>query len=186
MKTVFRHSFSRHRSLKILSWNFAYEFILLYYRSKVRVSSICVNFCRSCDPFGTKNTGNTVFNTSPTCFDILSWNFVYDFHLMKFRLRSSVINFRQFRSEIRPLLELRILEIQSFRTFLLHALTYWAEIPFYEFQIKWLNNLGSSLKEFRSLWMFNFAHFSCAWFEIELKFLVWLCFLTLYSFSKVL
>ena len=27
-----------------------------------------------------------------------------------------------------PLLELRILEIQFFRTFLLHALTYWAEI----------------------------------------------------------
>ena len=27
-----------------------------------------------------------------------------------------------------PLLELRILEIHSFHTFLLHALTYWAEI----------------------------------------------------------
>ena len=33
----------------ILSWNFAYDFVLLYYRS----SSSVVNFCRSYAPFGT-------------------------------------------------------------------------------------------------------------------------------------
>ena len=45
------HSFP-HFSLtcfNILSWNFAYDFVLLYYRSSLSV----VNFCRSYAPFGT-------------------------------------------------------------------------------------------------------------------------------------
>ena len=45
------HSFP-HFSLKcfdILSWNFAYDFVLLYYRSSLSV----LNFCRSYAPFGT-------------------------------------------------------------------------------------------------------------------------------------
>ena len=47
---------------------------------QVRVSSICVNFCGSYAPFGTKNTGNTQFSHfSPAFFDILSWNFSYNF-----------------------------------------------------------------------------------------------------------
>ena len=33
---------------------------------------------------------------SPTCFDILSWNFAYDFVLLYYRSSSSVVNFRQF------------------------------------------------------------------------------------------
>ena len=35
----------------ILNWNFAYDFVLLYFRFQVRVSSICFNFCRSYAPF---------------------------------------------------------------------------------------------------------------------------------------
>ena len=45
------HSFP-HFSLTcfdILSWNFAYDFVLLYFRSSLSV----VNFCRSYAPFGT-------------------------------------------------------------------------------------------------------------------------------------
>ena len=34
----------------VLSWNLAYDFVLLYY-DQVRVSSICVNFCGSYAPF---------------------------------------------------------------------------------------------------------------------------------------
>ena len=54
-------------------------------------------------PFGTKGTENTQFSTlSSMCFDILSWDFVYNFNLMHFRLKSSIINFRQLLSELYP------------------------------------------------------------------------------------
>ena len=33
---------------------------------------------------------------SPTCFDILSWNFAHDFHLMYYRSSLSVVTLRQF------------------------------------------------------------------------------------------
>ena len=39
---------------------------------------------------------------SPTCFEILSWNFVYNFILMHVRSSSNVINFRQFLLELCP------------------------------------------------------------------------------------
>ena len=54
------HSFP-HFSLTcfdMLSWNFAYDFVLLYYRS----SSSVVNFCVSYAPFGTQNTENIQFS----------------------------------------------------------------------------------------------------------------------------
>ena len=35
-------------------------------------------------------------NFSPTCFDILCWNFAHDFVLLYYRSSSSVVNFRQF------------------------------------------------------------------------------------------
>ena len=39
---------------------------------------------------------------SLSCFDILSWNFSYDFVLLNFRPSSSVINLRQFLWELCP------------------------------------------------------------------------------------
>ena len=53
---------------------------------------------------------------SLTCFDILSWNFAYDFVLLYNRTSSSVVNLCQFVG-VMPLLELRILEIHSFPHF---------------------------------------------------------------------
>ena len=60
LKILQIHSFP-HFSLTcfdILSWNFAYDFVLLYYRS----SSSVVNFCVSYAPFGTQNTENIQFS----------------------------------------------------------------------------------------------------------------------------
>ena len=60
LKILQIHSFP-HFSLTcfdILSWNFAYDFVLLYYRS----SSSVVNFCGSYAPFGTQNTENIQFS----------------------------------------------------------------------------------------------------------------------------
>ena len=63
-----------------------------------------------------------------TCFDILSWNFAYDFVLLYFRSSLSVVNFRQFLLELCPFWNIEYWQYTVFRIFLLHALTYWAEI----------------------------------------------------------
>ena len=65
---------------------------------------------------------------SPTCFDILSWNFAHDFVLMYYRSSLSVISLRQFLKELCLFVNLEYGKYTVFRTFLLHALTYWAEI----------------------------------------------------------
>ena len=65
---------------------------------------------------------------SLTCFDILSWNFTCDFVLLYSRSSLSVVIFRQFLLELYPFWNLEYWKYTVFRTFLLHALTYWAEI----------------------------------------------------------
>ena len=65
---------------------------------------------------------------SPTCFDILSWNFAYDFVLLCYRSSSSVVNLRQVLWELYPCWNLEYWKYTVSDTFLLHALTHWAEI----------------------------------------------------------
>ena len=65
---------------------------------------------------------------SPTCFDILRSNFVYDFVLMYHRASLSVVILLQFLLELCLFVNLEYSKYTVFRTFLLHALTYWAEI----------------------------------------------------------
>ena len=65
---------------------------------------------------------------SPTCFDILSSNFIYDFVLMYHRASLSVVILLQFFLELCLFVNLEYSKHTVFRTFLLHALTYWAEI----------------------------------------------------------
>ena len=65
---------------------------------------------------------------SPTCFDILIWNFVYHFIFMHVTSSSNAINFRHFLQELCSFLTSNSYKYAVFRTFLLHALTYWAEI----------------------------------------------------------
>ena len=65
---------------------------------------------------------------SPTCFEILSWNFVYQFIMMHVRASSNAINFCQFLMELCPFLTSNCYKYAVFHTFLLHALTFWAEI----------------------------------------------------------
>ena len=45
----------------ILSWNFAYDFVLLYYRLSWSVLNLCWFLWELC-PFGNQNTGNTQFS----------------------------------------------------------------------------------------------------------------------------
>ena len=65
---------------------------------------------------------------SPTCFDILIWNFVYHFIFMHVRSSSNAINFRHFLQELCSFLTSNSYKYAVFRTFLLHALTYWVKI----------------------------------------------------------
>ena len=65
---------------------------------------------------------------SLTCVDILGWNFAYDFVLLYYRSSSSVVNLGQFLLELCPFSNLEYWKYTVFRTFLLHPLTYWAEI----------------------------------------------------------
>ena len=65
---------------------------------------------------------------SLSCFDILTSNFAYDFVSPYYRSSSSVVNLRQFLLELCPFWNLEYWKYTVFRTFLLHALTYWAEI----------------------------------------------------------
>ena len=65
---------------------------------------------------------------SLTCFDILSWNYAYDFVLLYYRSSSSIVILHQFLWEFCPFWNLEYWKYIVFHTFLLHALTYWAEI----------------------------------------------------------
>ena len=65
---------------------------------------------------------------SPTCFDILIWNFVYHFIVMHVRSSSNAINFRHFLQELCSFLTSMSYRYAVFLTFLLHALTYWVQI----------------------------------------------------------
>ena len=58
-----------------------------------RVSSICVIFFVGSLPLLEPRMQEYSFpHFSATCFDILTWNFVYDFHFKDFRKSSSIIN----------------------------------------------------------------------------------------------
>ena len=85
----------------ILSWNFAFDFVLLYYR----LSSSVVNFRQFLQESLLELTILEIHSFphfSLTCFEILSLNFAYNFVFMYYRSSSSVVNFRQFLLELCP------------------------------------------------------------------------------------
>ena len=126
-----RHSFPHFSPtcFDILIWNFGVS--LYFYARKIKFE---------CHQFPSLFAGvMLLFNFkllqicsfphfSPTCFDILSSNFVYDFVLMYHRASLSVVILLQFLLELCLFVNLEYSKYTVFRTFLLHALTYWAEI----------------------------------------------------------
>ena len=124
------HSFP-HFSLTcfgILSWNFAYDFVLLYYRSSSSVfqfASIFVGVMPLLELRILEIHVQSFPHFSLTPFYILSWKFAYYFFLY-YRSSLSVVKLRLFRSNA----SFRTLNTVNtvFCTFLLRALTYWAEI----------------------------------------------------------
>ena len=64
---------------------------------------------------------------SLTRFVILSWNFAYDFVLLYYRLSLSVLNLRWLLWQLCPFWKSEYWKYTVFCTFLLLALTYWAD-----------------------------------------------------------
>ena len=78
----------------ISSWNFAYDFILLYYRSLFKCCQFVSIFVGVMPLLELKILEiHSFLQFSPTCFDILSWNLAYDFILLYYISSVSVINF---------------------------------------------------------------------------------------------
>ena len=125
------HSFP-HFSLTcfdILSWNFAFWlcFPVLQIKFECRqFPSIFVGVIPLLDLRVLKI--HSFPHLSLICFDILNWNFAFDFVILYYRSSLSVVIFRQFLLELGPFWILEYWKYTVFRTFLLHALTYWAEI----------------------------------------------------------
>ena len=86
----------------------------------------CLSGSASGSPSIRPSVSHSFPHFSPTCFDILSSNFLCHFLLMNIWSSSNVVNFRQFLLELFWTLE--YWKHTVFRIFLLHALTYWAEI----------------------------------------------------------
>ena len=95
------HSFP-HFSLTcfdIFSWNFAYDFVLLYYRSSSSVVNLHQFLWELCPFWNLEYWKYTVFpHFSLTPFNILSWKFAYYFIFLYYRSSLSVVNLRLFWS----------------------------------------------------------------------------------------
>ena len=125
------HSFP-HFSLAcfdILSWNFAYDFVLSYYRSRLSVINLRQCFLELCPFWNLEHWKYTVFRTF-LLHALTYWAEILHmilFHRTTDQVRVSSICINFFL-RVMPLLELKMMKYTVFRTFLLHALTYWAEI----------------------------------------------------------
>ena len=133
---------------------------------------------------------------SSTCFDILSWNFAYDFGLLYYRSSSSVVTLRQFLWELCPFWNLQYWKYTVFRTFLLHALTYWAQILHMTLlycttdQVWVLSICVNFCGSYAPFGTYNTGNtqfstlFSNMLWHIELKFCIWLWFTVLQTKLK--
>ena len=184
------HSFP-HFSLTcfdILSWNFAHDFVILYYRSSLSVVNLR-HFCGSYVPFGTYNTGNTQFSS---LFSNMLWHIELKFCIwLCFTVLQIEFECRQFRQvlcELCPFCNFQYWKYTVIRTFLLHALIYSAEILHMTLlycttdQVWVLSiciNFCRSYAPFGTLNTWNTQSstlFSYMLWHIELKFCTWLCF----------
>ena len=76
------------------------SYLFLY--ARLQTGRIMVCWCPSVRVSVRPSVRHSFPHFSPTCFEILSWNFVHHFILMHVRSSSSTINFRQFLLELCP------------------------------------------------------------------------------------
>ena len=106
--------------------------IITFLYARLQTGRIMVWWCPSVRPSVRPGLRPSVRHSfphfSPTCFDILIWNFVYHFIFMHVRSSSNAINVRHFLQELCSFLTSNSYKYAVFRTFLLHAFTYWVQI----------------------------------------------------------
>ena len=170
----------------ILSWNFAYDFVLLYYRSSSSVVNFLQFLWELCPFWNVENWKYTVFCTL-FLHALTYWAEILHLTFTVLEIKFECREFPSIFVGVMPLLEPRILEYAIFRTFLLHALIYQAEILHMTFftvlQIKFqccqfpsISVGVMPLLELRILEIQFSALFSCTLWHIELKFCIWFCF----------
>ena len=118
-------------SFDILSWNFAHDFVILYYRSSLSVVNfrqVLWELCPFCNLQYWKYTVFPHFSLDLHALTYSAENFAHDFVILYYRSSLSFVNLHQFLWELCPFWNLEYWKYTVFYTFLLHALTYWAEI----------------------------------------------------------
>ena len=173
-----------------IEWSEAYCFLFLLY-ARLQTGRIMVWWCPSVRVSVCPSVRHSFPHFSPTCFEILSWNFVYHFIMMHVRASSNAINFRQFLMELCPFLTSNFYKYAVFRTFLLHALTFRAEIWHMTLFYCTTEQVRVSTISVNFCWSYApfgtyntentqfSALFSYTLWHIELKFCIWLCFTVL-------
>ena len=149
-------TFFGHRGHIVVFHNHLLDFLY----ACLQTGRIMVGWC----PYGSPSVRLSVrpsarfSHFSPTCFDILSWNFAHDFGLMYYGSNASVVTLRQFFKELCLFVNSEYRKCAVFRTFLLHALTYWAEIFHLIFVLLFYRSSSSVvtlrqfLRSYASLW----------------------------------
>ena len=177
-----------HTCFDILSWNFAYDFFFTLLQIKFECRKFASIFVGVTPLLELRILEIHSFpHFSLTSFDILSWNFSYDFVLLYYSSSLSIINLRQFLLECCPFWNLEYWKYTVFRTFLLHALIYWAEILhatiFYLTTDQvWVSSICVNFcRSYAPFGTYNTGNtqfsalFSYILWHIELKLYIWLC-----------
>ena len=118
----------KQRKISIQPTNERNSVKCMFLYARLQTGRIMVWWCPSVRPSVCPSVRHSFPHFSPTCFDILIWNFVYHFIFMHVRSSSNAINFRHFLQELCSFLNSNSYKYAVFRTFLLHALTYWVQI----------------------------------------------------------
>ena len=111
----------------ILSWNFAYDFALMYYRSSPSVVTLRQYLKELCIFVNLEYRYNVQFSA---LFSYMLWHVELKLCIWLYLnvLQISVFTLRQFLKELSLFWNLEYRKYTVFRNFLQHALTYWAEI----------------------------------------------------------
>ena len=107
--------------------NFAHDFVLMYYGSSLSVVTLRQFLKELCLFVNSEYRKCSVFpDFSPSWFDILSWNFAFVICFNVLQIKFECRHFASILKELCLFVDLKHRKCEVVRTFLLHALRYWA------------------------------------------------------------
>ena len=183
-----------HIELKFCIW-----FVLLCYRSSSCVVKPSI-FVGVIPLWGLRILETHSFkHFSPTCFDILSWNYAYDFVLLYYISSLSFVNLRQFLWELCPFWALEYSKYTVFRFFFFSYMLWHIELKFCIWLYFTVLHIKYECHQFASIFVglmplfglrileiHSIPHFfDVMLWHIELKFYIWLWLMYYRSSSSV-